>query len=50
VLFGELYDQYNQISIPIQEPYAFHHDVNEISHTAKTLREFYTLILGRREQ
>ncbi|KUI65135.1 hypothetical protein VM1G_00660 [Cytospora mali] len=49
-LFGNLYEQYNTIPIPIQEPIAFHHDVSEACHTATTLAEFHVLLAKRRDR
>lgn len=49
-LFGNLYDQFNTIPIPIQEPIAFHHDVSELCSAASTLSEFYVLLKQRRDQ
>lgn len=48
-LFGDLYDQFNTVSIPIQEPIAFHHDVAELCLAASTLDEFYNLLKQRRD-
>lgn len=49
-LFGSLYDEFNTIYIPIQEPVAFHHDVFELCSTATTLGEFRKLLKQRRDQ
>lgn len=49
-LFTGLYDQYNTIPIPIQEPIAFHHDVVEVCSIATTVDQFHSLLKGRRDQ
>lgn len=48
-LFSSLDTQYNTVSIPIQDPEAFHHDVYEISSVATTALEFHTLLADRRK-
>lgn len=49
-MFGTLYDQYNTLHIPIQEPIAFHHDVLEACSVAVTADDFHALLKERREQ
>lgn len=48
-LFGSLYTQYNTVTIPIQDPEAFHHDVYETCTVATTALEFHTLLAERRK-
>lgn len=49
-LFDDLYDQYNTLPMPIQDPTAFHHDVSEITAAAATIEEFHVLMGKRRTQ
>jgi hypothetical protein len=49
-LFTKLNDQYNTFTLSIQDPEAFHHDVYELSHEAKSLDEFYSLLAYRKQQ
>ncbi|CAG9989756.1 unnamed protein product [Clonostachys byssicola] len=49
-LFSSLHEQYNTFTFSIQDPQAFHADVNEISHDADTLEEFHRLLAERRQQ
>ncbi|POS68667.1 hypothetical protein DHEL01_v212939 [Diaporthe helianthi] len=48
-LFDSLYTQYNTVTIPIQDPEAFHHDVYETCTVATTASEFHKLLAERRE-
>lgn len=45
-----LQKRYNSITIPLQDPVAFHHDVCEISHEADTPDQFHRLMETRRQQ
>lgn len=49
-LFGNLYEQYNKMEIPILEPVAFHHDVFELCSNAETLEDFHARLRERRAQ
>ncbi|KAL1838536.1 hypothetical protein VTJ49DRAFT_2534 [Mycothermus thermophilus] len=49
-LFGSLHDRYNTIPSPILDPQAFHHDVYEISQTARDADEFHRLLQARKQQ
>lgn len=49
-LFSSLHDQYNTFTFSLQDPEAFHHDVNEISHEADTKDEFHRLMADRQRQ
>lgn len=49
-LFTKLHDQYNTYQSSIQDPYAFYHDVFEISHEASSVAEFHYLICNRKYQ
>lgn len=48
-LYTKLQDQYNTITLSIQDPDAFHHDVCEISKTAVDIDEFHRLLEERKE-
>ncbi|KAI1347520.1 hypothetical protein F5Y01DRAFT_243603 [Xylaria sp. FL0043] len=48
-LYTKLQDQYNTVTLSIQDPDAFHHDVCEISKTAVDLDEFYRMLEERKE-
>ncbi|RDA90271.1 hypothetical protein CP533_1488 [Ophiocordyceps camponoti-saundersi (nom. inval.)] len=49
-LFTTLHDRYNTFTFAIQDPQAFHSDVNEISYEADTAEDFYRLLNVRRQQ
>lgn len=49
-LFTTLHDRYNTFASSIQDPEAFHHDVWECSHEARSTDEFHELLASRREQ
>ncbi|KAL2015372.1 hypothetical protein VTK56DRAFT_5748 [Thermocarpiscus australiensis] len=49
-LFTTLHHQYNTVPSPILDPEAFHHDVCELSHQARTAGEFHRLLQDRKEQ
>jgi len=48
-LYTKLQDQYNTVTLSIQDPDAFHHDVCEISKTATDLTEFHRLLEERKQ-
>ncbi|KAI1816836.1 hypothetical protein GGS20DRAFT_145568 [Poronia punctata] len=48
-LYTKLQDQYNTVTLSIQDPDAFHHDVCEISKTATDLAEFHRLLEERKQ-
>ncbi|KAI0390848.1 hypothetical protein F5Y17DRAFT_39046 [Xylariaceae sp. FL0594] len=48
-LYTKLQDQYNTVTLSIQDPDAFHHDVCEISKTAADLTEFHRLLEERKQ-
>ncbi|KAI1177265.1 hypothetical protein F4777DRAFT_209785 [Nemania sp. FL0916] len=48
-LYTKLQDQYNTVTLSIQDPDAFHHDVCEISKTAVDLDEFHRMLQQRRQ-
>ncbi|KAI0906824.1 hypothetical protein F4824DRAFT_224466 [Ustulina deusta] len=48
-LYTKLQDQYNTVTLSIQDPDAFHHDVCEISKTAVDLDEFHRMLEERKE-
>ncbi|KAI1313949.1 hypothetical protein F5Y03DRAFT_410 [Xylaria venustula] len=48
-LYTKLQDQYNTVTLSIQDPEAFHHDVCEISKTAVDLNEFHRMLEERKE-
>lgn len=49
-LFSKLHLQYNTISSSILDPEAFHHDVCQISHEARSTDEFHRLLEDRKQQ
>ncbi|PHH67349.1 hypothetical protein CDD81_115 [Ophiocordyceps australis] len=49
-LFTTLSQRYNTITIPVQDPEAFHHDVYEISHDAENTEQFHRLMADRHQQ
>ena len=49
-LFTSLHDQYNTVTLSLQDPEAFHADVYEISHEADSTEEFHRLMADRRGQ
>ncbi|KAI3324638.1 hypothetical protein HD806DRAFT_51100 [Xylariaceae sp. AK1471] len=48
-LYTKLQDQYNTVTLSIQDPDAFHHDVCEISKTAADLDEFHHMLEQRKQ-
>ncbi|GAW11580.1 hypothetical protein ANO14919_009270 [Xylariales sp. No.14919] len=48
-LYTKLQDQYNTVTLSIQDPDAFHHDVCEISKTAVDSDEFYRMLEQRKQ-
>jgi hypothetical protein len=48
-LHTKLQDQYNTVTLSIQDPDAFHHDVCEISKTAADLDEFHRMLEQRKQ-
>ncbi|KAI0855508.1 hypothetical protein F4860DRAFT_496056 [Xylaria cubensis] len=48
-LYTKLQDQYNTVTLSIQDPDAFHHDVCEISKTAVDLDEFHRMLEQRKQ-
>lgn len=48
-LYTKLQDQYNTITLSIQDPDAFHHDVCEISKTANDLDQFHRMLEERKQ-
>ncbi|KAJ2990823.1 hypothetical protein NUW58_g2765 [Xylaria curta] len=48
-LYTKLQDQYNTVTLSIQDPDAFHHDVYEISKTAVDLEEFHRMLEQRKQ-
>ncbi|KAI1183378.1 hypothetical protein F5B17DRAFT_137349 [Nemania serpens] len=48
-LYTKLQDQYNTVTLSIQDPDAFHHDVCEISKTATDLDEFHHMLKQRKQ-
>ncbi|KAI1424460.1 hypothetical protein F5Y12DRAFT_445083 [Xylaria sp. FL1777] len=48
-LYTKLQDQYNTVTLSIQDPDAFHHDVCEISKTAVDSNEFHRMLEERKE-
>jgi hypothetical protein len=48
-LYTKLQDQYNTVTLSIQDPDAFHHDVCEISKTAADLNEFHHMLEERKQ-
>jgi len=49
-LFTKLHDQYNTFPSSIQDPEAFHHDVYEVSHEARSTDDFHRLLADRKQQ
>ncbi|WAO94749.1 Hypothetical protein NCS54_01234700 [Fusarium falciforme] len=49
-LFGDLHERFNTVPMFIQDPDAFHHDVNEIAHQALDKEDFYARLQKRRDQ
>lgn len=45
-----LHDKYNTLTLPIQDPEAFHHDVYELSQQAASADEFHGLMAERQQQ
>ncbi|TGJ82036.1 hypothetical protein E0Z10_g6714 [Xylaria hypoxylon] len=48
-LYTKLQNQYNTVTLSIQDPDAFHHDVCEISKTAVGLDEFHRMLEQRKQ-
>lgn len=48
-LYTKLQDQYNTVTLSIQDPDAFHHDVCEISKTAVDSDEFHRMLEERKQ-
>lgn len=48
-LYTKLQDQYNTVTLSIQDPDAFHHDVREISKAAVDSEEFHRLLKQRKQ-
>ncbi|KAJ8123232.1 hypothetical protein O1611_g9645 [Lasiodiplodia mahajangana] len=48
-LYTKLQDQYNTVTLSIQDPDAFYHDVCEISKTAVDLDEFHRMLEQRKQ-
>ncbi|KAI8955647.1 hypothetical protein F4801DRAFT_528482 [Xylaria longipes] len=48
-LYTKLQDQYNTVTLSIQDPDAFHHDVCEISKTAVDSDEFHRMLKQRKQ-
>ncbi|KAI1128765.1 hypothetical protein F5Y10DRAFT_167725 [Nemania abortiva] len=48
-LYTKLQDQYNTVTLSIQDPDAFYHDVCEISKTASDLDEFRSMLEQRKQ-
>ncbi|KAI0448879.1 hypothetical protein F5B21DRAFT_87416 [Xylaria acuta] len=48
-LYTKLQDQYNTVTLSIQDPDAFHHDVCEISKTAVDSDEFHRMLEQRKQ-
>jgi hypothetical protein len=48
-LYTKLQDQYNTVTLSIQDPDAFHHDVCEISKAAADTTEFHRLLEERKQ-
>ncbi|KAI8713048.1 hypothetical protein NCS52_01248100 [Fusarium sp. LHS14.1] len=49
-LFGDLHERFNTVPMFIQDPDAFHHDVNEIARQALNKEDFYARLQKRRDQ
>ncbi|KAK7424281.1 hypothetical protein QQX98_000549 [Neonectria punicea] len=49
-LFGDLHERFNTVPMFIQDPDAFHHDVNKIACQAADKEEFYARLQKRRDQ
>ncbi|KAI8655618.1 hypothetical protein NCS55_01214500 [Fusarium keratoplasticum] len=49
-LFGDLHERFNTVPMFIQDPDAFHHDVNEIARQALNKEDFYARLQTRRDQ
>ncbi|RSL64598.1 hypothetical protein CEP53_003992 [Fusarium sp. AF-6] len=49
-LFGDLHERFNTVPMFIQDPDAFHHDVNEIARRALDKEDFYARLQKRRDQ
>ncbi|KAJ3457244.1 hypothetical protein MRS44_014385 [Fusarium solani] len=49
-LFGDLHERFNTVPMFIQDPDAFHHDVNEIARQALDKEDFYARLQKRRDQ
>ncbi|KAM0438700.1 hypothetical protein ACHAPT_001457 [Fusarium lateritium] len=49
-LFGDLHQRFNTAPMFIQDPQAFHHDVNEIARQALNKEDFYSRLQKRRDQ
>ncbi|KAI1827853.1 hypothetical protein F4861DRAFT_292039 [Xylaria intraflava] len=48
-LYTKLHDQYNTVTLAIQDPEAFYHDVCEISKTAANVEEFHDKLEHRKQ-
>lgn len=50
ILFDELYNDFNTVTVPIQDMIGFHHDVAGACVEANTLAEFHELLRQRKKQ
>ncbi|RSL78392.1 hypothetical protein CEP51_008268 [Fusarium floridanum] len=49
-LFGDLHERFNTVPMFIQDPDAFHRDVNEIARQSLDKKDFYSRLQQRRDQ
>ncbi|RMJ15129.1 hypothetical protein BHE90_002693 [Fusarium euwallaceae] len=49
-LFGDLHERFNTVPMFIQDPDAFHHDVNEIARQSLNKEDLYSRLQQRRDQ
>lgn len=49
-LFTTLHNRYNTVTLPLQDPQAFHHDVYEVSRDAETPEQLHRLLAERQQQ
>ncbi|RSM02853.1 hypothetical protein CEP52_007756 [Fusarium oligoseptatum] len=49
-LFGDLHERFNTVPMFIQDPNAFHRDVNEIARKSLNQQDFYSRLQQRRDQ
>lgn len=49
-LFGDLHERFNTVPMFIQDPDAFHHDVNELARQSLDKEDFYSRLQKRKDQ